>query len=116
MSTMFSSNSSGGGAVVPPRRGGILRSLLRVDAGRVEFGGAADDEVTARRHVGTHQQVEYVGGGRRVLDPDPAERAVARVHRRLGQLRGVHLAEALVALHRLLPPLAAALELEQRAV
>ena len=38
-----------------------------------------------------------------VVDGDPAQRAVPRVHRGLGQLVGVHLAEALVALDRVLP-------------
>ena len=47
---------------------------------------------------------------------DPAQGAVARVHGGLAQLVGVHLAEALVALDRLLEALALALQLEQAAV
>ena len=53
-------------------------------------------------------------GGRGVLDPDPAQGPVAGVHGGLGELGGVHLAQALVALQRLLPALAAPLELQQR--
>src|SRR5579871_425780 len=116
MSTMFSSKSSGGGAVVPPRRGGMLRVLAGcesasvwcgsgVDAGQVELGRAADDEVAPRPDLGPHQQAEYVGGGPGVLDLDPAQRAVPRLHGGLRQLAGVHLAQALVAL-RFLPALA----------
>src|SRR6516165_9747526 len=116
MSTMFSSNSSGGGAVVPPRRGGMLSSWSGVDAGRVERGCGADDEVTARRDIGAHEQAEHSRGGRRVLDPDPAQRAVPGIHGGVGQLAGVHLAESLVALDGVLPALAAALKLEERAV
>src|SRR6201996_8853494 len=113
MSTMFSSKSSGGGAVVPPRRGGMLRVLagvicrvwsagvsgdlrasgaLRasgVDAGQVELGGAADDEVAAGCHFGAHQQAEHVAGGLGVLDLDAPQDAVPRVHGGLGELPGV---------------------------
>ena len=74
------------------------------------------DEVLARGDLVAHQQVEDPLGRSGVGDPDPAQRAVARVHRGLGQLVGVHLAEALVALDRVLPALALALELEQGAV
>src|SRR5262252_6238351 len=116
MSTMFSSNSSGGGAVVPPRRGGMRSSWSGVDAGRVELGGGAEDEVTARRHVGAHEQIEHGRGGRRVLDLDPAQRAVPGIHGGIGQLASIHLAESLVALDGILPALAAALELEKRSV
>jgi hypothetical protein len=41
---------------------------------------------------------------------------VPRIHRGLGELCRVHLTQALVPLRRLLPPLVAALELQQRAV
>src|SRR3984885_5959578 len=120
MSTMFSSNSSGGGAVVPLRRGGMrgsfgLCGLSGVDAGQVELGGAVDDEITAGRHVGAHQQVEHALGGGAVFHPDPAQGAVPRVHGGVGELLGVHLAEALVALDRLLEALALALQPDQRA-
>ena len=64
--------------------------------------------------LAAHQQVEDLLGRLDVADVDPAQRAVPRVHRRLGQLVGVHLAEALVALDRVLVALALALQLRER--
>src|SRR6185437_5508495 len=87
---------------------------LGVNAGQVELGGAADDEVTARGDLGAHEQVEHVSSGLGVLDPNPPQGTVARVHGRLGQLVRVHLAQALVSLG-FLPALALALQLNQRA-
>jgi len=100
------------------RRRGILAVLGRNGRITVEevvrrFGVSA---VTARGDLAAHQQAEHVGGGGRVLDPDPAQGAVPGIHGGLGQLGGVHLAQALVALDRLLPPLAAPLQLQQRPV
>src|SRR5690349_24602616 len=80
-----------------------------IDAGGVQFGRAAHDEVAARGYVGAHEQVEYGTGRCSVLDPHPAQHAVAGIHGGLRELAGVHLAQALVPLHRLLPPLALAL-------
>ena len=57
-----------------------------VDAGHVQLGRTADDELAARGHLRAHQQAEDVAGDRGVLDPDPAQRPVLRVHGRLGQL------------------------------
>src|SRR3954467_1935040 len=84
-----------------------------VDAGGVQLAGARGDELAARRDLGAHQQVEDAGGLLGVLDPDAAEHAVPGGPRGLGQLVGGHLAQALVALDRLLPADALALELDQ---
>src|SRR6476469_7535965 len=81
-----------------------------VDALAVQGHRRVDDEVLARGDVVAHQQVEDPLGHLGVLERDPAKGAVARVHRGLGQLVGVPLAEALVALQWLLDLLAALLE------
>src|SRR3954449_8711794 len=73
-----------------------------VDALAVEGVRALDDEVLARRDLGAHQQLEDPLRGLGVRHRDAAQGAVPRVHRGLRQLVGVHLAEALVALDRLL--------------
>ena len=77
---------SGNAAPKAATRGRGCGARSGVDAGRVELGGAADDEVPARRHLAAHEQVEH--GRRRcgVLDPDPAQRAVPRIHRGLREL------------------------------
>src|SRR5918992_4141440 len=86
---------------------------LGVDAVGVEFGGTGGDELAARGDVAAHQQVEDLRGLFGVFDADPAKHPVLGIHGGLGQLVGVHLAEALVALHRLLPRLAATFKLDQ---
>src|SRR5580704_3679705 len=86
-----------------------------VDAGWVELGGAADDEVPPGPDLAAHEQVEHRLGGRRVLDPDPAQYPLPRIHGGLRELVRVHLAEALVALRRFLEPLPLALQLDHRA-
>src|SRR5881275_675568 len=78
--------------------------------------GVALDELAARLDVLAHQDREQVVGLRGVVERDLAEDAVLLVHRRDAQLLGVHLAETLEALDRVLAhPLAAlAAHLEQR--
>src|SRR5579875_2739612 len=64
-----------------------------IDTLAVQLLGRLDDEVLAGGDVAAHQQVEDPLGVLGVLQRDPTQRAVPGVHRRLGQLRGVHLAE-----------------------
>src|SRR4249920_1262538 len=59
--------------------------------------GVAGDERATRLDVLTHQDREQLIGGGGVVQRDLQEHPVGRVHRGLPQLRGVHLAEALVA-------------------
>src|SRR3954470_23914237 len=73
-----------------------------VDALAVEAGCTLDDEVLAGGDVVAHQQVEHALGGGGVRGADPAQGAVAWIHGGLRELIGVHLAEALVPLDRLL--------------
>ena len=56
------------------------------------------------------EQLEGLLGGLGVAEGDPAQHPAPWLHRRLGQLVGVHLAEPLVALDRLLVALALALQ------
>src|SRR5690242_12037928 len=85
-----------------------------VDALAVEPGGRVDDEVLAGRDVVAHEQVEDPFGHLGVLEGDPAQGALPGVHRRLRELVGVHLPEALVALQRLLDLLAPLLQRRHR--
>jgi hypothetical protein len=64
----------------------------------VHAGGAAHDEVAARCDVVAHEQLEDALGGVDLAGVDAPQRARGGVHGGLGQLVGVHLAEALVAL------------------
>src|SRR5205814_1241398 len=66
--------------------------------------GVRLDELPARLDFVTHQSGEDLVGLVAVLDLHLEQRPRLRVHRRLPELRRVHLAEALVALH--LEPLA----------
>src|SRR5512140_3521883 len=59
------------------------------------------DELPARVHRVAHQDGEDLIGLHRVVHPDLEERAPRRVHGRLPELLGVHLAEPLVALDAL---------------
>src|SRR4249919_955651 len=85
-----------------------------VDTGGVQLGCPAHKEVAPRRYLTAHEQIEHGRGGGGVLDPDPAQGPVTRVHGGLRELARVHLTQALVPLQGLLPALALALELEQR--
>src|SRR5678816_3320902 len=58
------------------------------------------DEVAARLDLVAHQHREDTIGLERVVELDAQEPAHGRVHRRLPELRRVHLAQALVALAR----------------
>src|SRR2546421_12743085 len=61
--------------------------------------GVRDDEVAPWLDLIAHQRREDPVGRALVLDVDPDEHPVRRVHRRLAELIGVHLAEALEAAH-----------------
>ena len=55
------------------------------------------DELAAGLDVVPHEDAEEVVGGARVVHADAEQRAVGRVERRLAELFGVHLAQALEA-------------------
>ena len=61
--------------------------------------GLGPDEVLARPDLLAHEHREHVVGLSRVLRVDLQQRARGRVHGRLPELVGVHLAQALEALH-----------------
>src|SRR6478672_1016165 len=86
-----------------------------VDALPVDLGRGLDDEVLARGHLVAHEQLEDALGGLEVAHRHLAQGAVARIHGRVCELVGVHLTEALVALHRLLDLLPRLLEAGERA-
>src|SRR4029078_461287 len=56
------------------------------------------DENSARFDLVAHQRLEDLVGEHRFLDADLEKRATLRIHRRVPELVGIHLAEALVAL------------------
>src|SRR5688500_14130311 len=62
------------------------------------------DELAPRLDLVAHERREDEVGRRRVLDLDADEHAARRIHRRVPELLGVHLAQALEAadLHALL--------------
>src|SRR5688500_13660929 len=70
-----------------------------LDVEESDVAGVLLDEVLAGLHLVPHQIGERLldARGRRLVDGDALQRAAARVHRRLPELLGVHLAEALEA-------------------
>src|SRR3954451_4517648 len=78
--------------------------------------GVALDELAAGLDVLAHEDREQVVGLGGVVEGDLAEDAVLLVHRRDAQLLGVHLAEALEALDRVVADALAvvAAQLDQR--
>ena len=58
------------------------------------------DELAPRLHVVAHERREDLVGADRILDLHLQQDALGRVHRRLPELLGVHLAQPLVALDR----------------
>src|SRR5438093_6594767 len=60
---------------------------------------AVHDELEARRDLAAHEGLDRLLGPGGVADRDLEERAARGVERRLLERRGVHLAEALEALH-----------------
>ncbi len=64
----------------------------------LDLAGLGLDEVLARLDLLAHEHREDLVGLGGVLDVDPQQRPRLRVHRRLPELVGVHLAEALEAL------------------
>ncbi len=96
--------------VVEEARAHLLLELARLDPARAERPGRRPqtsrtftsrrvllDEEAARLDLVAHQHREELVGGVRVLDVDPHHQPLRRIHRRLPQLLGVHLAEALEA-------------------
>ena len=70
-----------------------------IDLGTVEIIGVLDDERLARRHVIAHEQTEDLVGLFGVLHADTAQHARTRIHGGVGELVGIHLTQALVALN-----------------
>src|ERR1051325_1109130 len=100
MSTGTWTSSRGAGGV-----GGFLMSssamcfasrISDVEASHLER--VLVDELAPGLHFVAHQHAEDLVGGHRVLDAHAQQAAALGVHRRLPELIGVHLAEALVAL------------------
>src|SRR5438128_9931366 len=60
---------------------------------------ALHDELEARRDLAAHEGLDRLLGPGSVADRDPQQRAARGIERRLLERRGVHLAEALEALH-----------------
>src|SRR5699024_8711058 len=94
-------------ATVSPRTrrwvsGGGVGRPSGVDAFPVQLVGGGDDELPPRVDVLPHEQLEDLLGGLHVGRGHPPQHAVRGVHRGLRELVGVHLAETLVALDRLL--------------
>ena len=86
----------------PPRTLGLVCALPSgVDGGSVWGVCTVNDELLAGAHVVAHQHLERRLGYKTVVNCHPAQSAVPGIHRRLGQLIGVHLAETLVALRLL---------------
>src|SRR6476620_11675048 len=71
---------------------------LGVDRGGVERVRAIDDEFLTRTHIVAHQHLEGGLGDQTVVHRHAAQRTVPGIHRRLGQLVGIHLAKPLVTL------------------
>jgi hypothetical protein len=63
------------------------------------FLGVRLDELAAGIHRVTHQRVETAVGFCGIVDVDHQQGSVGGIHRGLLQLRWVHLAQALIALH-----------------
>src|SRR5579885_1005780 len=57
------------------------------------------DEYAPRLDVVAHERLEDLVGEHRLFDSDLEQRAALRIHRRVPELVGIHLAESLVALH-----------------
>src|SRR3954467_6301280 len=72
------------------------------DVEEADVFGVALDESATQLDVLAHEDREDLVGLRRVLERDLQHQPLIGVHRRLPQLLGVHLAEALVALDRVL--------------
>src|SRR3954452_24687631 len=83
-------------------RDGGRRASRRSHVEEPDVLGVAGDERPARVDVLAHEDREQLVRGGGVVQGDPQQHPVARVHRRLPQLLGVHLAQALVALDALL--------------
>src|SRR4051794_35482745 len=77
----------------------IWSMLIALDVQVGHFAGVALDELASRLHRVAHQHREDLVGAGGVVDRHLLERAVLGVHRGLEELVGVHLAQALEALH-----------------
>src|SRR5947209_13824944 len=68
---------------------------MRLDVEVADALGVRLDELLPRLDVGPHQLLERVANRGHVIDRDPQENTRRRIHRRLPQLLGVHLAKTL---------------------
>ena len=73
-------------------------SALDIQVLHVE--GVVFDELAARLDLVAHQRGEHQVGFRVILGAHLEQRALGGIHRRFPQRVGIHLAEALVAVHR----------------
>ena len=74
----------------------------------LDFSGSLGDELAARFHLVPHEYGEDAIGAHRILQLHAQYGAAVRIHGRLPELFGVHLAQPLVALHMYaarIPPL-----------
>ena len=94
---------------MPPRR--AISAAPQASIASRESRSDVDDELAARCDLVAHEQFEDAAGALGILEPDAAQQAAGAVHGRRRELIRVHLTEALVALHRLLPALARLREL-----
>src|SRR5439155_12404727 len=70
-----------------------------LDVHLVHLRRALHDELEARRDLAAHEGLDRLLGPGGIADRDLEQRAARGVERRLLERRGVHLAEALEALH-----------------
>src|SRR5579859_8085570 len=85
------------GALSPPMASTAIRMKKRLDVEVADALGVRLDELLARLDVGPHHFLERVVHRRGVVDGDAQQHAGLRVHGRLPQLVGVHLAQTLHA-------------------
>ena len=94
--------AAGAGVVAPdvrhPANGNALYVFALPDVLHVEC--VVFDELPPALHVLAHERGENLFALHRVLQAHLQQRALFRIHGGVGQLLGVHLAQALVALHR----------------
>src|ERR1700746_1356742 len=107
MSTGSVRSYPSGGSVTSVTFSQSFNSTVEIAAGHAALSdvqepdilGVAGDERTARLDVLTHQHAEQLVGLGRVIERDLEQGPLRRVHRGLPQFLGVHLAQALEALH-----------------
>ena len=72
-------------------------AVARLDIQIADFVGVSLDEAPARRDRGTHQHIEGLICGSRVLNSYLKQRAAEGIHGCIPELRGIHFAQALKA-------------------